>query len=83
MKKFVLALGALAVLGISLPVTSAQSEESKIVIRDRDHDRGEHRGWMRHRDGWERHHRHARVVVISHRRHHDRDHDGDRDHDRY
>ncbi len=57
MRKFALALAALAALGITvLPVASAQAET--VVIKKRHHDRGWHEGW--------RHHHHGKTVVIKH-----------------
>lgn len=65
MRKFILALGAIAALGLAVPATNtAQAQDAKIVVKTEHHDRGMHRGWRHHN---------AKVVVIKHRRHHDHD----------
>jgi hypothetical protein len=76
MRKIVLALGAIATLGVLLPITtSAQAEDRTVIIKRGDHDRGLHRGWVRgHHYGWDRDRRHAtKVVVIKRSRHYGRD----------
>jgi hypothetical protein len=61
MRKLVLALAALAAVGLALPVTSsARAEESRVIIKHGD--RGLHRGWE--------HHHAKKVVIIKHRGHH-------------
>lgn len=71
MRTIILALAGIAALGIALPVTAASAQERTVVIkRDRDHDRGLHRGWTRgHHYGW-RNHRAEKVVIVKKRRHH-------------
>jgi hypothetical protein len=65
MRKIILALGAVAAVGLAGTATnSAQAQDAKVVIKTEHHDRGMHRGWRHH---------HAKVVVIKHRRHHDHD----------
>jgi hypothetical protein len=67
MRRLVIAFAALAALGIALPfVSSAQAEDSKIIIKkDGDHDKDIRR-------------HHKKIVVIKHRhRHRDHDHDHD------
>jgi Ni/Co efflux regulator RcnB len=55
MRKLLIALAALAVVGTSLPVVSAASAQT-VVVKERHHDRGLHRGeWRRHQ---------AKKVVI-------------------
>lgn len=74
MRKIIIALAAFAVVGTALPVVSASAQT--VVVKERHHDRGLHRGdWRRHQ---------AKVVVIKRdrghhygRRHFNRDHDHD------
>jgi Ni/Co efflux regulator RcnB len=63
MRKFVLALAAVASVGLIVPtMTSVARAEDRVVIKER----GDH-----HRD-WHRHHHHdKKVVVIKKRHHHD------------
>ena len=62
MRKLVLALSAIAAIGIALPVaaTTPASAETVVIKRGGGHDRGWHRGWERHHD---------RKVVVVKRRH--------------
>ena len=76
MRKLLIALSALAVVGFALPVTSsANAETKKIIIKRGHHDHGMHRGWHegRHR-GWDRDRHHGKKVVIIKKRGH-RHHD--------
>ncbi len=59
MRKVILALSAVAALGLALPVVSNPASAETVVIKK---DRGHHYGW-RHRDR-------DRVVVREGRRHH-------------
>ena len=79
MRKIIIALSALAAIGIAAPLSSASAQTTVIKHEgerhmDRDHDRRNvkkviiKRG---HRD-WDRRHHEARKIVIKHR---DRDHD--------
>ncbi|MBV8792035.1 MAG: hypothetical protein JO205_00730 [Pseudolabrys sp.] len=63
MRTFVLALGAIAMIGFAIPAVSvANAQDTKVVIKSGHHDRGLHRGWYRgHHYGWRHHHR---TVVI-------------------
>ena len=66
MRKFVLALGALAAIGIALPVTSpaiAGDRGDRTVVIKRGH--RDHPDIFRHRD------RDRKVVIIKRRHHHD------------
>jgi hypothetical protein len=64
MRKFAIALAALAAIGIAAPLTSStRAEEAKVVIKTGDHDRD-----------MQRHHK-KKIVIIKHRRHRDHDHD--------
>jgi hypothetical protein len=81
MRKLVIALGGLAVIGLVLPI-AGRAEEEKVVIKEH-RDRGLHLG-ERHRDHdrlrirfGERHeHRdHERIVIKERRGHRDHDHD--------
>jgi Ni/Co efflux regulator RcnB len=81
MRKLLLALSALAVLGIAGPLSApAQAEEGRVVIREhRDHPRFFER--FRHHDrDFERFRRHDRDSERF--RHHDRDSERFRHHDR-
>jgi hypothetical protein len=61
MRKFTLAIAALAAIGFALPVMPASAEDAVVIKTDRDHDRD-----------WHRHHHHKKVVVIKHDHdHHD------------
>ena len=64
MRKLLIALSALAALGIAMPIMTgtAQADEKKIVIK-----RGH-----RHHD-FDRHRHHAKVIIKKHG--HDHDHD--------
>ena len=68
MRKFFIALAALAAVGIALPVTvPAEAAVTKKVIikKSGHHDRGLHRGWR---------HAHAKkVVIVKHGRRHRHD----------
>ncbi len=64
MRNLVLALGALAAIGIALPVTSsAQAEGARVVVKHGDRDHGMHRGWE--------HHHAKKVIIVKHRHRHD------------
>ena len=64
MRNLILALSAVAAIGVAVPVTStAHAEDSRVVIKHGDH---------HHHHGWEHHHAN-KVVIIKHRHHHDRD----------
>jgi len=69
-RTFLITLTALGVVAVALPAVSANAQDRTVVVtKDRDHDRGLHRGWERGRhEGW-RHHN-AKVVVIKKSRHH-------------
>lgn len=58
MRKLVLALSAVAALGLAMPLvtTPAEAETTKVVIKKRDH----HKHWNRG---------HRKVVVIKNKRH--------------
>jgi hypothetical protein len=58
MRKLILALAAIAAVGIALPVVSDTANATTVVIKKSHRDHGWHRG--HHRD---------RVVVREHRRH--------------
>lgn len=89
MRKIAIALAAFAAIGIALPITSPASADTvkKVVIkRDRDHDRGLHRGWdrqhgnkvvviKRDRDRRAFARDHDKKIVIKSRGHRDRDND--------
>ncbi|MEW6452100.1 MAG: hypothetical protein AB1490_15700 [Pseudomonadota bacterium] len=71
MRKIVLALAAVAALGLALPMTSAPAEAKNW---NRGHhygwskhhwDRGRHRGWYRgHHYGWNKHRYHRGPAVV-------------------
>ena len=62
MRKFAIALAALAAFGIAMPLNSSAKAQDTIVIKkDGDHDRAMHR-------------HHKKIVIIKHHRHHDQDH---------
>jgi Ni/Co efflux regulator RcnB len=72
MRKIVLALAAVAAVGLTVPMVSAPAEARHgtkvVVIKHKHHwDRGRHTGWNRgHHYGWRNHHHHghgARVVI--------------------
>jgi Ni/Co efflux regulator RcnB len=70
MRKIVLALAAVAAVGLAVPVVTAPAEahgyKKVVVIKNHRHwDRGHHNGWNRgHHYGWRNNHHHgARVVV--------------------
>jgi hypothetical protein len=67
MKKFILALVAVAIVGLGVPLASSTSADArhyrghkKVVVIKRHHDRGHHYGWYKKRH---HHHRGATVVV--------------------
>jgi len=63
MRKFAIALAALAAVGFAIPlISSVKAEDTVVIKKDGDHDRD-----MR------RHHK--KIVIIKHHRHHDQDHD--------
>ena len=63
MRKFAIALAALAAVGITLPLISlAKAEDTVVIKKDGDHDRDMHR-------------HHKKIVIIKHHHHHDQDHD--------
>lgn len=63
MQKIILALGAVAVLGVTLPLATPANAEDKTVIVKHGH----------HHD-WDMHHHH-KTVIIKHGHDHDHDHD--------
>ena len=67
MRKIVLALAAVAAVGLALPVVSAPAEAAKrVVIIKKHRDHGRHLGWERGRHhGWAKQNRHhgAKVIV--------------------
>jgi Ni/Co efflux regulator RcnB len=72
MKKLVIAFAAVIGLAAVVPMTAAQAETKKVIIKRgghdhgwRHHDRGHHYGW-RNRD---RHHGGKKVVIIKKRGH--------------
>ena len=72
MRKLILALTAVCIVGLTAApaaVNTAQAET--VIIKKSHHDRGHHYGWR---------HRPKKVVVIQKRRHHEvrRHHDGPR-----
>jgi Ni/Co efflux regulator RcnB len=69
-RTFLITLTALGAVAVALPTVSANAQDRTVVVtKDRDHDRGLHRGWTRGRhEGW-RHHN-DKVVVIKKSRHH-------------
>jgi hypothetical protein len=63
MRKFAIALAALAAVGFAIPlISSAKAEDTVVIKKDGDHDRDMHR-------------HHKKIVIIKHHRHHDQDHD--------
>ena len=70
MRTFLITLTALSVVAVALPVVTANAQDRTVIVtKDRDHDRGLHRGWTRgHHYGWRNHN--AKVVVIKKNRHH-------------
>ena len=66
MRKIVLALGALALIGFTLPLAGpANAEENTVVVK-------------RHHHDWDRDRHHHKTVIIKHGRdHRDNDHDHD------
>jgi len=62
MRKIMIALSALAAIGIAMPgmTGAAQAETKKIIIKKGD--RGHHYGWRHH-------HHHGTKVVIKHGHH--------------
>jgi hypothetical protein len=69
-RTFLITLTALGAVAVVLPTVTANAQDrTAIVTKDRDHDRGLHRGWSRgHHYGWRNHK--AKVVVIKKNRHH-------------
>ena len=61
MRKIVLALAAIAAVGIALPVASDTASAGTLVIKKSHRDRGWHEGW--------RHHHRDRVVIREGRGH--------------
>ena len=61
MRKFTIALAALAAFGIAMPLfSSAKAEDTVVIKKDGDHNMHRH---------------HKKIVVIKHRHHHEHDHD--------
>jgi hypothetical protein len=63
MRKLLIALAALAVVGTSLPVVTASNAQT-VVVQERHSDRGLHRGYDRGRHNGEWRRRHVKKVVI-------------------
>ncbi|MGA8559162.1 MAG: hypothetical protein WB685_07005, partial [Pseudolabrys sp.] len=70
MRTCLITLTALGAVAVALPATTANAQDRTVIVtKDRDHDRGLHRGWTRgHHYGWRNHN--AKVVVIKKTRHH-------------
>jgi Spy/CpxP family protein refolding chaperone len=67
MRKIVLALAALAALGLAVPVVSTPAEaRDVVVIKKKKMKHYGHRGYRGHHYGWQkkRHHRGGRTKVI-------------------
>jgi Ni/Co efflux regulator RcnB len=73
MRKIVLALAAVAALGLTLPMVTAPAEAhgaKKVVVIKKNHhwNRGHHYGWNKHRHhnnhGHHYGHRHGATVVV-------------------
>ena len=64
MRTFLVTLTALGVVAVALPAATGNAQDRTVIVtKDRDHDRGLHRGWTRgHHYGWRNHN--AKVVVI-------------------
>jgi hypothetical protein len=62
MRKTLLTFAALAAFGLALPVATTGSANAETVVIKKD--RGHH-------DGWRRHHRDRKVVIIKKRNHRD------------
>jgi len=67
MKKIILALVAVAIVALGVPLASSTSADArhyrghkKVIVIKRHHDRGRHYGWHKKRH---HHHRGASVVV--------------------
>jgi hypothetical protein len=69
-RTFLITLTALGAVAVVLPTVTANAQDRTVIVtKDRDHDRGLHRGWSRgHHYGWRNHN--AKVVVIKKSRHH-------------
>jgi hypothetical protein len=69
-RTFLITLTALGAVAVALPTVIANAQDRTVIVtKDRDHDRGLHRGWTRgHHYGWRNHN--AKVVVVKKNRHH-------------
>lgn len=69
-RTFLITLTALGAVAVALPTVTANAQDRTVIVtKDRDHDRGLHRGWTRgHHYGWRNHN--AKVVVVKKNRHH-------------
>ena len=69
-RTFLVTLTALGAIAVALPTVTANAQDRTVIVtKDRDHDRGLHRGWTHgHHYGWRNHN--AKVVVIKKNRHH-------------
>jgi hypothetical protein len=67
MRKLVIALGALAVVGFTAPVVSSASAET-VVIKRGHNGHGWHRGWERRHVMRDRYRHHGHRTVVIHRR---------------
>ena len=67
MRKIVLALAAVAAVGIAIPTFASTPAEARtvVVIKKNHHNHGRHLGWYKHKRYHNHHHHHrgARVVI--------------------
>jgi hypothetical protein len=68
MRKLVIALAAVAAVGIALPTVTATPADARdvVIIKKKHRDHGRHLGWYKGKHyGWSKHHRHhgTRVIV--------------------
>jgi hypothetical protein len=71
MRKFIVSVIALAVLGLSAPIAMSTSADArhyrghkKVVIIKKHRDRGHHYGWYKHKRHHHHHHSHSGATVV-------------------
>ena len=67
MRKLVIALAAVAAVGIALPTFASSPAEARdvVIIKKKHRDHGRHLGWYKGQHyGWSKHHRHHNTRVI-------------------
>jgi hypothetical protein len=67
MRKLVIALAAVAAVGIALPTFASSPAEARdvVVIKKKHRDHGRHLGWYKGKHyGWNKHGRHHTRVIV-------------------